>query len=187
LDRKHSWVTPVVITAAITALLASGITYLLTRPTQKNVQIANLQARVEALENEKETLATENGELESQVAQLEEEVEQLRNQGQAPAPVINRQPKPGWEAYFPTPETTTLTGESVARVRELLGEPPVLIRSIAVNPQFNREVWVFSPFEQDPTGLYLFFKGGQLVSSRLDEFPGLYGSGLLDDEGFWLN
>lgn len=186
MDKRHSWVTPVVITAAITALLASGITYLLTRPTQKNAQIANLQTRVEALENEKETLATENEELENQVAELEEEIAQLRDQGQAP-PEINRQPKPGWEAYFPTPETTTLTGESVTRVRELLGEPPVLIRSIAVNPQFNREIWVFTPFDQDPTGLYLFFKGGQLVSSRLDEFNGLYGSGLLDNEDFWRN
>lgn len=179
--------TPVVITAAITALLASGITYLLTRPTQKNVQIANLQTRVEALENEKETLVAENEELETQVVGLEEEVTQLREQAQAPAPTINRQPKPGWDAYFPTPETTTLTGESVTRVRELLGEPPVLIRSIAVNPQFNREIWVFMPHEQDPTGLYLFFKGGQLVNSRLDEFPGLYGSGLLDDADFWQN
>jgi hypothetical protein len=32
----------------------------------------------------------------------------------------------------------------------------------------------------------LFFKGGELNSSRLDEVNGLYGSGLLDIEDFWL-
>ncbi len=94
-------------------------------------------------------------------------------------------PKDGWEQYFPEGAETTLMGESTARVRELLGEPPFLIRSIAVNPESSREIWIFSPFDQDPTGLYLFFKGGKLDSTESNEFNGLQGADLLNRPGFW--
>jgi len=43
------------------------------------------------------------------------------------------------------------------------------------------------PGEEDPTGLYIYFKGDRVFRSRLDEFNGLFNSGLLDDEDFWLN
>ncbi len=181
--KKNKLTETVVITAVITALLASGITYLFVSPAQKNTQITNMQARVESLKEEKAALAAEKEQLEIKNTELKEEITVLREQ--TTVAEINRKPKAGWEAYFPTMETTTLAGRSVTDLREILGEPPVLVRSIATNPQFNREIWVFMPFDQDPTGLYLFFKAGQLIGSRLDEFPGLHGSGLLDDVNFW--
>lgn len=144
----------------------------------------NGQARVAELEAENAALQAEKEELESRVASLQEEVRQLREG--ADGEDINRQPREGWEQYFPDPETTTLTGESPARVRELLGRPPYLIRSIAAVPEYSREIWIYVPYDEDPTGLYLFFKGNRLTDSRLDEFAGLYNSGLLDWEDFWL-
>jgi len=138
------------------------------------------QVRVKELEQEVATLRTEKETLQGKVTALEAEVVGLR-QGEE----LRRTPKDGWEQYFPEGAETTLKGEPIARVRELLGEPPFLIRSIAVNPEFSREIWIFSPFDQDPTGLYLFFKGGKLDSAELNEFNGLQGSNLLDRADFW--
>lgn len=184
--QGKSVVVPVVIAVLATAMIVGAGFMLFGRAdTGPNGNGDGLQGRVTELEEENTALRSENEELQSAVAALEAEVEELRAQP-SPGVVINRQPREGWEEYFPTAETTTLDGESTDRVRELLGEPPFLIRSIAVNPAFNREIWIFAPFEQDPTGLYLFFKGGELDRSRLDEFNGLYGSGLLDEEQFWL-
>lgn len=138
------------------------------------------QERVKGLEQEAATLRSEKEALQGRVDTLEAEVTELRQGGE-----IRRMPKEGWQQYFPEGAETALRGESTARVRELLGEPPFLIRSIAVNQQYNREIWIFAPFDQDPTGLYLFFKGGKLNSAELNEFNGLPGSGLLDREDFW--
>lgn len=102
-------------------------------------------------------------------------------------PEISRKPKPGWERYFPSPTKTTLTGRLVNEVKTLLGEPPVLVRSIAANPEYSREVWIYLPYEDDPTGLYIYFKGGRVVKTRLDEFNGLEGSAIFEDRDFWLN
>ncbi|MBT9148458.1 MAG: hypothetical protein DDT32_02232 [Syntrophomonadaceae bacterium] len=138
------------------------------------------QTRVKELEQEVTTLRTEKETLQGQITALEKDAAELR-QGQE----IRRVPKDGWEQYFPEGTETTLMGESTARVRELLGEPPFLIRSIAVNPEFSREIWIFTPFDQDPTGLYLFFKGGKLDSTESNEFNGLQASDLLNRPGFW--
>ncbi|KUO53126.1 MAG: hypothetical protein APF76_03545 [Desulfitibacter sp. BRH_c19] len=100
---------------------------------------------------------------------------------------ISRKPKAGWEQFFPAAEETTLLGKSISEIRETLGEPPVLVRSIAANPENSKEMWVYHPFDEDPTGLYLFFKGGELVNSRLDEFSGLSGIAFWDEEEFWQN
>lgn len=174
----------VVLAVLITALLVGTLTYF-----ARSQRLTALQQQMTALEQT-------NAQLENQNEALREEVKALQQQlangtgedGQdgGTGIVISRFPRPGWEAYFPDAETTTLQGEPVDKVRNLLGEPPYLIRSIAASPDFNREIWIYQAGEEDPTGLYLFFKANRLVQSRLDEFNGLYGSGLLEYPGFWL-
>jgi hypothetical protein len=177
----------IVIGAVVAALLLGSIFYLAGR-AQGRRQATGLQGQVDTLRQENRELKEQNEDLAAQVASLQEENRQLQVQPETSAePQINRFPKTGWEAYFPTAETTTLAGQTTGRVRELLGEPPFLIRGIAANPEFNREIWIFNAAPEDPTGLYLFFKANKLNSSRLDEFQGLYNSGLLDLEAFWLN
>lgn len=166
------------ITALITALVVGGLTYWLTGTREAapdNGAVAELEGQVASLQQENSALQEEN-------AALKEENEELTEARQ-----IQRQPKAGWEQYFPDAETTTLAGEPIEDVRQILGEPPFLVRSTAASPQNNREVWVYTPFEDDPTGLYLFFKGNRLTSSRLDEFPGLRQSYIWEDEEFWQN
>lgn len=149
-------------------------------------KVSELEARVTQLEQEIAVVQAERDELQTSVETLTAENAVLRQGGSTPELQISRKPKAGWEKYFPTAETTTLQGETTSKLRELLGEPPHLIRSMAVNTAFSREIWIYVPFDEDPTGLYLYFKGGTLDRSRSDEFNGLYGSGLLDNDQFWL-
>lgn len=165
----------IIVTALITALLVGGLVYML-----MSLRAGRLETRVEELESA-------NAQLRDQVAALQEELETAPDGNEEEFPEITLAPRPGWEQYFPTHETTTLLNEPVKQVHSLLGEPPVLLRSIAANPAANREIWIYLPEEEDPTGLYLFFKGNRLTASRLDEFNGLLNSGLLDDEDFWAN
>ncbi len=163
----------VVIAVLVTALVLGGGMYLL------------LVQRTARFEQRVKSLESVNSELQKQISVLQEQIKAEREQEGDARVGITREPRPGWQTYFPTPETTTLVGKSIGEVRDLLGEPPVLLRSIARNPEFNREIWVFMPFEEDPTGLYIFFKGDRLSGSRIDEFNGVVNSGLLDDTDFW--
>jgi FtsZ-binding cell division protein ZapB len=174
----------VIIAVVVTALVVGTASFFLGRGRDGD-QVAALQERVDTLQEEKTALEQRQTELENQVAALEEENQTLKEQAGAPSEVSRQLPS-GWEQYFPTFDTTTLTGEPVSRIQALFGEPPFLIRSIAANPAASREIRIYLPGGEDPTGVYLFFKGGRLHSSRIDEFNGLYGSGLLDDEDFWL-
>jgi len=172
----------IIITALVTSLLAGAGAFQYAR-VREGEKADRLQEQVNTLREENENLTERQEALEIENSALREGNNEQQG---APAGQITFRPKSGWEKYFPAAETTTLAGETVSKVRELLGEPPVLIRSIAANPQFSREIWVYHPYAEDPTGLYLFFKGGKLHSSMLNEFSGLYTSGLLDQEDFWL-
>jgi hypothetical protein len=178
----------IAVASLLAVLLAGSGIYLLWSLSRRGMQAERLQEQVSTLTEEKTALQAREEELQNEIAALQEENRALREGTEIPPPtVISRKPKDGWEELFPTPATTTLLNEPVEDVRNALGEPPYLIRSIAVNPQYNREIWIYVPYDEDPTGLYLFFKGNRLTESRLDEFNGLHNSGLLDDEDFWLN
>ena len=140
-----------------------------------------------ALEDQKAQSEAVENQLKSSIAELKTQLDDLKA-GKQPdtgmdAP-IQLKPKPGWEAYFPKPDTTTLLGESTGKVRGLLGEPPFLVRSTAANPELSREIWVYIPYDEDPTGLYIYFKGSRVVKSRLDEFAGFTDFYLLEDPVF---
>lgn len=126
-------------------------------------------------ESDRKAMQQQIGDLQNQLAQLQP--------SEAP---ISQKPKAGWEEYFPTPTETTLMGESVSEVKNLLGEPPVLVRSTAADPNYSREIWIYMPYDEDPTGLYVYFKGGKVVKSCLDEFNGLVGSSIWEDSDFWF-
>ncbi len=175
--------TVAVITAVIvTALLVGSAAFFIGSSRDGD---DGLQERVDTLQEENEALQARQSELEEEVTALKAENQELREQLETPLQ-ISRELPDGWETYFPTAETTTLVNESTGSVRALFGEPPYLIRSIAVVPGASRQIWIYTPTAEDPTGLYIYFKGDQVHSSRLDEFNGLYGSGLLDNEDFWL-
>jgi len=171
----------VIISVILTAAVVWGLMGFFGPSNDTAARIAELEGDVQALNSENERLNELITERDEEIQDLQDELAELRGRE------IRFQPKPGWETYFPTHDTNTITGQTVAAVEALLGIPPVRIRSTAATTPFNREIWVFMPYLEDPTGLYLFFKGDQLWRSRLDEFTGIYGSGLLENEEFWLN
>jgi cell division protein FtsB len=194
MEKKQSMTVPILFSVLVTALVVGGLMYWIMQTPEEDVtepgaEEQERQEEIEQLQQEIATLNEQVANLSEERDQLQRELEELREAepGESGEQNMTPQPNAGWETYFPDPDTTTLEGASPAEVYELLGEPPFKIRSTAANPTANREIWVYLPYAEDPTGLYLFFKGDQLWSSQLDEFGGLYQSGLLEDEDFWLN
>ncbi len=86
-------------------------------------------------------------------------------------------PNPGWE-------NVQLENKHRDELIEILGCPANLIRMAAMDPANNKELWVYHPYEQDPTGLYIYLKGDVFYYSKLDEFTGFYCYDMLDPD-FW--
>jgi len=87
-------------------------------------------------------------------------------------------PKPGWD-------TVDLTGLTREQLVDVLGCPPHSIRMTSVvSADHNRELWVYHPFDEDPTGLYIWLKGEVFYDSMLDEFNGFWCHRMMDVD-FW--
>jgi hypothetical protein len=87
-------------------------------------------------------------------------------------------PKEGWEGV-------DLSGMTRDELLDVLGCPLHSMRLGAVgNPAYIRELWVYHPYDEDPTGLYIWLQGGVFHASRLDEFTGFWGFEF-DNPEFW--
>jgi hypothetical protein len=76
------------------------------------------------------------------------------------------------------------TGTSLSAVQEQLGDAPVVVRMSRPGAPLRREVRVYFPFEEDPTGLYLFFRNEVVVSFKMDEFSGLQNPAIAEFFGY---
>jgi hypothetical protein len=87
-------------------------------------------------------------------------------------------PKDGWEGV----DLSDMTRDELL---EVLGCPLHSMRLGALgNPAYVRELWVYHPYDEDPTGLYVWLQGGVFHASRLDEFTGFWGFEF-DNPEFW--
>jgi len=87
-------------------------------------------------------------------------------------------PEAGWE-------TADLEGLTREELVDVLGCPPHIIRMTSVvSADYNRELWVYLPYEDDSTGLYIWVKGDVFHYSKLDEFNGFWCHRMMDLD-FW--
>ncbi len=87
-------------------------------------------------------------------------------------------PNPGWD-------TVDLEGLTREELVEVLGCPPHVIRMTSVvSAAHNRELWVYHPYDEDPTGLFVWLKGNVFHDSMLDEFNGFW-CYEMSDLDFW--
>ncbi len=87
-------------------------------------------------------------------------------------------PNPGWN-------TVDLEGLTREELVEVLGCPPHVIRMTSVvSAAHNRELWVYHPYDEDPTGLFVWLKGNVYHDSMLDEFNGFW-CYEMSDLDFW--
>jgi hypothetical protein len=124
------------------------------------------------------TDTTEHASAEVPDTTVEVEREQNRPTGRMRPEVMAYRPE--FRAIIGDDNRPTVMGKTTAEVDSLLGEPIALVRQTAANPEFSREVRIYSPYDEDPTGFYIYFRGGVVVEERLDEFNGLYGSAVLE-------
>ena len=87
-------------------------------------------------------------------------------------------PNTGWE-------NVNLEGLTREELVDVLGCPPHVIRMTSVvSAANNREMWVYHPYDEDPTGLFVWLKGGVFHYSTLNEFNG-FGCYQMTDLPFW--
>jgi hypothetical protein len=90
----------------------------------------------------------------------------------------DRKPAAGWD-------TIDLRGLTREQLLAVLGCPPHIIRMTSlVSADHHRELWVYQPFAEDPTGWYIWLKGNTVHHSALDEFNG-FGCHRMMDADFW--
>jgi hypothetical protein len=115
------------------------------------------------------------------VAQIQE---RLRNVG-LPSDTTND--TPGYRLdiapynHFLNPEGyLDLLGTTLDEIQEVLGDSPILVRQSVKGAPLRREIRVYFPYQEDATGLYLFFENEKVIEFRMDEFNGIIQSGILD-------
>lgn len=87
---------------------------------------------------------------------------------------------PDYKKYFPSKGETTLINRSMGDVRVLLGAPAASIHEGSYQDKNYIDLWIYRLSTEDASGAYLYFKGGTVKKSWIDEFNGLimkqYGS-----------
>jgi hypothetical protein len=73
-----------------------------------------------------------------------------------------------------------LLGRTLDEIDQVLGSSPILVRQSIQGAPIRKEIRVYLPYEEDSTGLYLYFENERVVAFKLDEFNGIIHSGLLD-------
>jgi hypothetical protein len=73
-----------------------------------------------------------------------------------------------------------LNNVEIREIDKVLGAAPVVIKQSRDGAPIRREVRVYMPYDEDPTGLYIYFLNDRVQSFRMDEFNGITNSSLLD-------
>ncbi|MCC5925138.1 MAG: hypothetical protein JJU41_01140 [Bacteroidetes bacterium] len=74
-----------------------------------------------------------------------------------------------------------LSGVSDAKLDQVLGTSPVLVRQSVEGAPIRREVRVYFPYEKDSTGLIIYIKNNRVEEFRMDTFLGLANSTIIED------
>jgi hypothetical protein len=73
-----------------------------------------------------------------------------------------------------------LLGKKMSEIDEVLGEAPVVVRQSIKGAPMRKEIRVYFPYQEDSTGLYIFFENETIIEFKMDEFNGIIQSGILD-------
>jgi len=73
-----------------------------------------------------------------------------------------------------------LINRSMSDIDTYLGVAPIVIKQSVTGAPVRREIRVYLPYQEDLTGLYLFFQNERIVAFKMDEFNGIHNSDLLD-------
>lgn len=73
-----------------------------------------------------------------------------------------------------------LLGKSMSDIDEVFGEAPIVAKQSIKGAPIRKEIRVYMPYQEDSTGLYIFFENEIVIEFKMDEFNGIIQSGLLD-------
>lgn len=173
---KHILICIALILASVTLMACDE------KAETPDVPVSDVPADVPVPETERpvtpHTDTTEHPTAEASDTTAEVERPQDRTTGRMSPEVMAYRPE--FRGIIGDDNRPTVMGKTTGEVDAILGEPRALVRQTAANPEFSREVRIYSPYDEDPTGFYIYFRGGVVVEERMDEFNGLYGSAVLE-------
>lgn len=73
-----------------------------------------------------------------------------------------------------------LLGRSMMEIDSVLGESPIMVRQSVSEAPIRKEIRVYLPYQEDTTGLYIYFENESVIQFKMDEFNGILQSGILD-------
>jgi len=159
----------VLITMIVTAIIVVVVMYNWQTNVVKDTKVSSLSNCVGVADANTE-LQKQFTTLEEKVTSLEEEKIELKELMQ-----VRMNPKEGWEIYIPeqpkNPEekvNSELIGKNVEEAREILGEPPILLRNGSSN-----QIWVYYTSTENNVGLYVTFIDEKISDVKLDGFNGV--------------
>ncbi len=81
--------------------------------------------------------------------------------------VLSLKPIPGWDVFFPQNKTDRFNGLSRKLVANLLGQPPIVVRTLEPARPATVETWAYVPYENGNTAIHVYFVNGRAVGGEL--------------------
>lgn len=87
-------------------------------------------------------------------------------------------PIDGWQVFFPTKDSSELNGLSRKLVSNLLGQPPIMVRTVDERAGETVETWVYVVDVKSQEAVYVYFRNGEAYAAKHGTYEGTVPVGL---------
>ncbi len=85
-----------------------------------------------------------------------------------------------YHTFLNTDGFLDLNGRTMNEIDEALGDAPIVVKQSIKGAPIRKEIRIYMPYQDDSTGLYIFFENEMVIEFKMDEFNGIIQSGILD-------
>lgn len=81
-------------------------------------------------------------------------------------------PIDGWQVFFPSKDSSELNGLSRKLVSNLLGQPPIMVRTLDKTAGETVETWVYVVDETNDEAVFVYFRNGEAFAATHGTYNG---------------
>lgn len=149
----------------------SGTEYADTASQNEQTEVASDPDDIHSIQNTDERIS-------SAQQKLRDQLEQSNGGDQSP-PQYRLDVAP--YNYFADQEGfISFQGRTLEEIQRILGDAPIIVKQSVPGAPIRKEVRVYLPYNEDPTGLYLFIQNEIVQDFKLDEFNGIQNSSIME-------
>lgn len=111
---------------------------------------------------------------------LRDQLEQSSDDDQPQSPSTYRLDVAPYNYFADRDGFVSFQGRTLEEIQHILGEAPIVVKQSVPGAPIRKEVRVYLPYKEDPTGLYLFIQNEVVLDFKLDEFNGIQNSSVLE-------